>query len=117
LKMKDIKGMDVRALRLYRSFYFTYPQFRVILPKELCQTSAIQIRGTLSAEFDNSELVKDNNLNPDFLLSHLNFSHFIELIRVANPTERLFYEVETIKNNWSVRELKRAINTSLALRI
>jgi predicted nuclease of restriction endonuclease-like (RecB) superfamily len=46
----------------------------------------------------------------------LSFSHFIELIRVDDATERLFYEVETIKNNWSVRELKRAIDTSLPLR-
>jgi predicted nuclease of restriction endonuclease-like (RecB) superfamily len=38
------------------------------------------------------------------------------LIRVDDSLQRLFYEVETIKNNWSVRELKRAIGTSLAFR-
>jgi len=58
----------------------------------------------------------DDQLDPEFLLSRLSFSHFIELIRVDNDLQRLFYEVETIKNNWSVRELKRAINTSLAFR-
>jgi predicted nuclease of restriction endonuclease-like (RecB) superfamily len=50
------------------------------------------------------------------LLSRLSFSHFIELIRVEDNLQRLFYEVEAIKNNWSVRELARAIDTSLALR-
>lgn len=63
--------------------------------------------------------IKQNNdmqLEPDLLLSRLTFSHFIELIRVEDELQRLFYEVETIKNNWSVRELKRAINTSLAFR-
>jgi predicted nuclease of restriction endonuclease-like (RecB) superfamily len=50
------------------------------------------------------------------LLSRLTFTHFIELIRVEDPLQRLFYEVEAIKNNWSVRELKRAINTDLAVR-
>ena len=37
-------------------------------------------------------------------------------MRVEDALQRLFYEVETIKNNWSVRELKRAIGTSLAFR-
>jgi predicted nuclease of restriction endonuclease-like (RecB) superfamily len=81
---------------------------------------------SVSAKFpieENAEkiekLVKQNNdmqLEPELLLSRLTFSHFIELIRVEDELQRLFYEVETIKNNWSVRELKRAINTSLAFR-
>ena len=55
-------------------------------------------------------------LSPQLLLSRLSFSHFIELVRVEDDLQRLFYEVEAIKNNWSVRELKRAIGTSLAFR-
>jgi len=62
------------------------------------------------------ELLDGDRLHPELLLSRLNFSHFIELVRVSDPLQRLFYEVEAIKNNWSVRELKRAINTQLALR-
>jgi predicted nuclease of restriction endonuclease-like (RecB) superfamily len=58
----------------------------------------------------------DLRLAPELLLSRLSFSHFIELIRIEDPLQRLFYEVETIKNNWTVRELKRAIGTSLAFR-
>jgi predicted nuclease of restriction endonuclease-like (RecB) superfamily len=30
--------------------------------------------------------------------------------------ERLFYEVEAIKNNWSVKELERAFDSGLYLR-
>ena len=63
-----------------------------------------------------TEKFDGNNLNPEYLLSHLTFTHFVELIRVSDPLQRLFYEVEAIKNNWSVRELKRAIGTQLALR-
>ncbi len=59
----------------------------------------------------------DNNvLSPELLLSKLSFTHFVELIRIDDPLQRLFYEVETIKNNWSVRELKRAMDTALATR-
>jgi len=46
----------------------------------------------------------------------LSFTHFIEIIRKDDPLERLFYEVEAIKNNWSVRELERAIETGLYIR-
>jgi len=67
-------------------------------------------------EIPSSELLNGDKLHPELLLSRLNFSHFIELIRVSDSLQRLFYEVETIKNNWSVRELKRAINTQLAFR-
>jgi predicted nuclease of restriction endonuclease-like (RecB) superfamily len=61
---------------------------------------------------------KDSDLllPAELLLSQISFSHFIELIRVEDPLQCLFYEVETIKNNWGLRELKRAIGTQLALR-
>jgi predicted nuclease of restriction endonuclease-like (RecB) superfamily len=47
------------------------------------------------------------------LLTRLSFSHFIELIALATPLQRTFYEVQAVKNNWSVRELKRAIDSAL----
>jgi len=62
------------------------------------------------------ELLDGDKLHPELLLSRLTYTHFVELIRVFDPLQRLFYEVEAIKNNWSVRELKRAVNTQLAFR-
>ena len=62
------------------------------------------------------KLEEDYPLSSYQLLSRLSFTHFVELIRVEDNLQRLFYEVEAIKNNWSVRELARAIDTSLALR-
>lgn len=47
----------------------------------------------------------------------LSWSHYLILIRVKNEEERKFYEIETEKNNWSVRELERQINTSLFERL
>ena len=81
-----------------------------------------QIRQTLSGELQpiwgslTPKLEEEYPLSSYQLLSRLSFSHFIELIRVEDNLQRLFYEVEAIKNNWSVRELARAIDTSLALR-
>jgi hypothetical protein len=43
----------------------------------------------------------------------LSFSHFIELLCMADPLKRTFYEIEAIKGNWSVKQLHRQINTLL----
>lgn len=35
----------------------------------------------------------------------LSWSHYVKLNRISNPDERKFYEIEAVKNNWSLREL------------
>ena len=47
----------------------------------------------------------------------LTWSHYIFLIRIDDSNERSFYEIETAKNNWSVRELKRQYDTALYTRL
>ncbi len=47
----------------------------------------------------------------------IGWSHYLHLMRIDNEQERRFYEIETEKNNWSVRELDRQINTSLFERL
>ena len=62
------------------------------------------------------ELKEEYPIPNELLLNRLSYTHFIELLRAKEPLERLFYEVETIKNNWSVKELERAFNTGLYIR-
>lgn len=45
------------------------------------------------------------------LVERLSFSHFAELLQLDDPLQRAFYEVEALRGNWSVRELKRQIAT------
>jgi predicted nuclease of restriction endonuclease-like (RecB) superfamily len=47
----------------------------------------------------------------------LSWSHYCELLKVEEPFPRSFYEQEAIQNNWSVRELKRQINSMLFERL
>ena len=47
----------------------------------------------------------------DQLVERLAFTHFVELIKLEDPLKRTFYEIECIRGNWSVRELKRQINS------
>ncbi|SMC88757.1 PDDEXK nuclease domain-containing protein [Pedobacter africanus] len=47
----------------------------------------------------------------------LGWSHYVELLSIDNPVERLFYEKKCIQENWSIRELKRQKSASLYLRL
>jgi predicted nuclease of restriction endonuclease-like (RecB) superfamily len=47
----------------------------------------------------------------------LSWSHYLILMRISDENERRFYEVESIKNNWSLRELKRQLNSALYTRL
>ena len=43
----------------------------------------------------------------------LSWSHYVELITIQNAEEREFYESQIVQNNWSVRELRKQINSNL----
>lgn len=47
----------------------------------------------------------------------MSWSHYCELLSISDLSKRSFYEKESINSKWSVRELKRQINTSLFERI
>ncbi len=47
----------------------------------------------------------------------LSWSHYLKLMRIDNPEERKFYEIEAIENNWSLRELQRQFDSSLYERL
>jgi len=51
------------------------------------------------------------------LSGKLSWSHYAELLGVTDDTSREFYIKQCEKENWSVRELKRQISTSLFERI
>jgi predicted nuclease of restriction endonuclease-like (RecB) superfamily len=47
----------------------------------------------------------------------LSWSHYIKLMRIQNPDERSFYEIECVANNWSLKELQRQFDTALYERL
>ncbi|MFW5701240.1 MAG: PDDEXK nuclease domain-containing protein, partial [Cyclobacteriaceae bacterium] len=47
----------------------------------------------------------------------LSWSHYLLLLKIDNPDERNFYEIEAATNNWSYRELERQYNSSLYERL
>ncbi|MFY9107466.1 PDDEXK nuclease domain-containing protein [Aliarcobacter cryaerophilus] len=57
---------------------------------------------------------KRQTVSSEFKLS---WSHYIFLTRIENIDERNFYEIESIENSWSLRELKRQFDSGLFERL
>lgn len=55
--------------------------------------------------------------NFDAISSNLSWSHYLELMIIEDKDKRNFYEKECINSNWSVRELRRQLDTSLFERL
>lgn len=51
------------------------------------------------------------------LSGKLSWSHYCELLSISDSDKRNFYENEAIRSSWSVRELKRQIDSSLFERL
>ena len=47
----------------------------------------------------------------------LSWSHYLILMRMENLDERNFYEIEAVENNWSLRELRRQLDSALYERL
>lgn len=133
-KQINTRGLTETLFKLSRQFYITYPQIKDIITDQLNAISATlsqdsvisSIRATLSHKLQplspicptlSDELQSVDNQTlifpPEKLIAHLSFSHIAELLPIVDPLKRLFYETETIKCNWSVRELRRQIATQL----
>ena len=51
------------------------------------------------------------------LSGKLSWSHYTELLAISDDLARSFYEQQCVKENWSVRELKRQKNSTLFERV
>lgn len=105
LRQSGMKRVDARELRRYRQFYLTYPQIREALTPESQSMLPVIEKPVPIRESATPELV----INGKTILERLSFTHLAELIKIDDPIKRSFYEIECIRGNWSVRELKRQI--------
>ncbi|MBQ3335623.1 MAG: DUF1016 family protein [Eubacteriaceae bacterium] len=88
------KGFDKRALYRYVKFFRLYP--------EILGTASPQ-----SQTIDTPFIV--GTVSPQSRL--LSWSHYERLIQVENQKAREWYEQEALEQSWSVRTLRRNINT------
>jgi predicted nuclease of restriction endonuclease-like (RecB) superfamily len=126
-KRLAIRGLPPTTLRLCRTLYLAYPEIRQTLSGEMgkgLMMSQLGIQQTLSVVSEKgTPQTSAESTRPGFapsvgqLLEQLTFSHFVELLRIEDPLQRAFYEMECVKGVWSVRELKRQIGSLLFERL
>ena len=125
-KTISVRGLGMTILSQCRKFYLTYPNIGLEIERYLHNIN-LKIFQSLTEKLqshDNNDFnqVIDNKLQifqtaseklpqvePKRLFNNLSFSHFVELIYIDDPLKRVFYEIETIKGCWSVKELQRQI--------
>lgn len=105
LSAAGLKRVDVRELRRFRLLYEVYPQIRDSVTPELLASLGAEV---LQQPPNALPMPQRESVTPQ-LLQRLSFTHLNELIQLSDSTQRCFYEIECIRGNWSVRELRRQI--------
>jgi len=107
LKRLRISNCSRRQLYKYLRFYRLYPRIVRTLSPQLTallptKVSDIEKVGTLSPQF---------RIPPERLIQGLSYSHIELIVDLDDELKRAFYEVECLRGNWAVRELKRQIGS------
>ena len=100
-----LSNCDKRQLYRYLRLFRTYPH--------IAGTLSPQLRGLLLAEAStDAESGKVGTPSPQLsaeLVSKLSYSHLELLVDIGVDLKRCFFEIECLRGNWSVRELRRQI--------
>lgn len=102
LKQRNIKNAGHRQLYNYLLLYRTYPQ---ILPSVTEKSQHLLPEGIKKMPSVKAKL----QIPAEKILSKLSYTHLQQLFVLEDELKRAFYEIESIKGCWSVRELQRQI--------
>ncbi|HRE79018.1 MAG TPA: PDDEXK nuclease domain-containing protein [Flavobacterium sp.] len=102
------RGFSVDNLQNMRKLYFVYSNYETV-------SSISKVENKKSETVSSISLISEKPvLTLNFILT---WSHYIFLLNIDDNSERKFYEIESVKNNWSVRELKRQYDSALYTRL
>jgi predicted nuclease of restriction endonuclease-like (RecB) superfamily len=96
------KGFSVQNLERMRNFYLMY------------SNSSNELRNSDVFEKSPNVLrISDGSVK----LLPISWSHYLFLMRINDPVERQFYEIESYRNQWKLEELERQFNSGLFERL
>ena len=130
LKSRIGRGFSVDALERMRRFYLLHEQILAEVPEETKSATLSRISGAQPISETPSRISPDPSPGtaptdrfPQALSAELarhfalGWSHYVTLLSIDDADARRFYEIEAADGGWSVRELKRQINSSLYERL
>ncbi len=108
------RGWGTSNLEYMRRFYLMYSALEI--PQNTFGKSAAEISqtgfgkfATASRESDSADYANNVCGIPKFTLG---WSHYLLLMRIADPVERAFYEREATERTWTFTQLERMYRTS-----
>jgi len=121
-RFRHIKGIDRRSLYRFKDFYQLYPHLKSQIEAHvnfLLEYDHSAIVGSATPQFDTLPKVglatpqSENKFQvpAEKILFNLSYTHIEQLLQIEDPLKRTFYEISCIKGTWSVKDLKRQINT------
>jgi len=120
------KGFSVENLDRIRKFYRVYSISSSLMRILEITNSSSLMTNSESAKLEENQTTKTQSLISfseesisKSLISFfkLTWTHYVFLMRIDDEKERRFYEIESEKYNWSVRELKRQYDSALYTRL
>ncbi len=125
------------SLKNYRKFYLTYPELcepvagylisRFGKSQSLISQLAIDVgesaskgQSAISLSGNGSLLAESEGslkIIPGVLFNRLSFTHILQLLPLAEDLQRTFYAFEAIRGTWSVRALRRQIESQYYQRV
>jgi predicted nuclease of restriction endonuclease-like (RecB) superfamily len=131
--IKDASANAIRSVDFHRTVMYWHIGERIFNEEQQGKDRADYgnylikyLSEQLQPEFGNSFSFRQLELMRQFyrtfpiansLRSQLSWTHYRLIIRIYNEDKREYYLAETAKNNWSVRQMERQINTSLYERL
>jgi predicted nuclease of restriction endonuclease-like (RecB) superfamily len=103
------RGFSARNLALMRKFYVMYSSRVTQIP--ILQSATAKLQSEEDGQILQSATAKLTGLAP------ISWTHYVALMTIANPDERLFYEIEASDQGWNVKTLERQIDSCLYERL
>jgi predicted nuclease of restriction endonuclease-like (RecB) superfamily len=113
-----VRGMGAIVLGRCRQLFLVYPQIGTQIPSPLgMEFVPSEISSPAGTKSGKGGQTADGEKTPVPLsseqLARISWAHFLELVRIADPWKRAFYENELLRGQWSKRQLQRQISSLL----
>ncbi len=112
------RGFSLASVKRIKQFYISYPDGSAI-PEQVGNYQKGSALLSLSAGPEKSSALLSLSAPEPFILFPplLSWTHYLTLMRVADPQARAFYEIEAASEHWSTRELERQMGSLLYERL
>ncbi len=114
LQIKFGRGFSRQNIQLMKQFYETYPSQKISQTLSGKSSDYDEVTQSLSNQIDNNivqTLSAKSSLSDIAKYFNLPWSHYVRLLTVKDEDARKFYETESLRSGWSVRQLDRQISS------